>query len=353
MYENPSDPDDEEAGYGYSNGMSQQERDVYYYHSDHLGSTSYITDKDGKATQFVCYKPYGETLVDEHATSYEMPWKFNGKELDAETGLYYYGARYYEPVIALWYGVDALTEKYPSIGSYVYCVVNPVRIIDPNGNEGEDSNATVASTIVNTILSTFPAETRKAVQAKISEISKQKGFDWSKVAIGVETIVGQSTTSVVKGEMTGILGNVIFLGGEDAGYVYSYYGGEIGAGIETSVGTSISLGRSVFVAYNHSNNKEHTLFDGDYKYINSSLGMSTGSLTFGIDLGLVGTLSIAKGEDWSVFSTSIEATAGVGVSTIPTIGATTGKGHVSFLDKSNVGKPKSAIQKIISYGKLL
>ena len=45
MYEKQSDPEDEEAGYGYSNGMSQQERDLFYYHSDHLGSTSYITHR--------------------------------------------------------------------------------------------------------------------------------------------------------------------------------------------------------------------------------------------------------------------------------------------------------------------
>lgn len=135
MYEKPSDPEEEGAGYGYSNAEGLEENDIYFYHSDHLGSTSYITDKDGNATQFVCYKPYGKALVDEHATSFESPWKFNGKELDAETGLYYYGARYYEPVLALWYGVDALTEKYPNMGGYVYCAGNPVRLIDPDGNK--------------------------------------------------------------------------------------------------------------------------------------------------------------------------------------------------------------------------
>ena len=134
----------------YSNGMQQLERDVFYYHSDHLGSTSYITDRNGNATQFVCYKPYGEALVDEHATSFEQPWKFNGKELNAETGLYYYGARYYEPTLALWYGVDALAEKYPSIGGYVYCVGNPVKLVDPDGrkikaskNNSQEYNATI------------------------------------------------------------------------------------------------------------------------------------------------------------------------------------------------------------------
>ena len=135
MYEKPSDPEDEGAGYGYSNDMSQQERDVFYYHSDHLGSTSYITDRDGKASQFVCYKPYGKALVDEHATSFESPWKFNGKELDSETGLYYYGARYYEPVSAMWYGVDALAEKYPNMGGYVYCAGNPVKFVDVDGKK--------------------------------------------------------------------------------------------------------------------------------------------------------------------------------------------------------------------------
>ena len=43
-----------------------------------------------------------------------MPYKFNGKEFDEETGLYYYGARYMNPVTSLWYGVDPLAEKYVS-----------------------------------------------------------------------------------------------------------------------------------------------------------------------------------------------------------------------------------------------
>ena len=79
------------------------------------------------------YLPYGELLVDEHTSSEEMPYKFNGKELDQKTGLYYYGARYMNPVTILWYGVDALAEKYPSIGGYVYCVGNPIKCVDLDG----------------------------------------------------------------------------------------------------------------------------------------------------------------------------------------------------------------------------
>ena len=78
--------------------------------------------------------PYGELLVDEHSSSEEMPYKFNGKELDEETGLYYYGARYMQPVASIWYGVDPLTEKYPTVSGYTYCLGNPIKLVDPDGN---------------------------------------------------------------------------------------------------------------------------------------------------------------------------------------------------------------------------
>ena len=72
---------------------------------------------------------------DEDTSSEEMPYKFNGKELDQETGQYYYGARYMNPVTNLWFGVDALTEKYPTIGGYVYCVGNLIKFVDLDGKD--------------------------------------------------------------------------------------------------------------------------------------------------------------------------------------------------------------------------
>ena len=129
----PEDPDNAQPGYGYVPTDTTNTEEIFFYHSDHLGSTSYITDAKANITQFDAYLPYGELLVDEHTSSEDMPYKFNGKELDQETGLYYYGARYMNPVTSIWYGVDALTEKYPSIGGYVYCAGNPVRLIDPDG----------------------------------------------------------------------------------------------------------------------------------------------------------------------------------------------------------------------------
>lgn len=72
MYEKPSNPEDDGAGYGFKSAGTK-EKDVYFHHSDHLGSTSYITDRDGNVTQFVSHKPYGGAFVDEHAMSFETP----------------------------------------------------------------------------------------------------------------------------------------------------------------------------------------------------------------------------------------------------------------------------------------
>ncbi len=55
--------------------------------------------------------------------------------MDEETGLYYYGARYMNPITSLWYGVDPLAEKFPNIGAYVYCHGNSINMIDPDGKD--------------------------------------------------------------------------------------------------------------------------------------------------------------------------------------------------------------------------
>ena len=132
-WNDPTNPDDPQAGYGYIPNDTTKE-ETFFYHSDHLGSTSYITDDHANITQYDAYLPYGELLVDEHSSSEDLPYKFNGKQFDEETGLYYYGARYMNPVVSFWYGVDPLAEKYQSIGGYVYCIGNPVKYFDPDGN---------------------------------------------------------------------------------------------------------------------------------------------------------------------------------------------------------------------------
>ena len=127
-----SNPDDPQAGYGYIPNDTTKE-ETFFYHSDHLGSTSYITDYKANITQYDAYLPYGELLVDEHSSSEDLLYKFNGKQFDDETGLYYCGARYMNPVTSLWYGVDPLAEKFLSVSVYCYTMCNPINLIDEDG----------------------------------------------------------------------------------------------------------------------------------------------------------------------------------------------------------------------------
>ena len=117
-----------------------QEGDTYekmqfYYHPDHLGSSSYITNLDGEVVQHIEYVPFGEVFVEERNNIWNTPYLFNAKEFDEETGLYYYGARYYEPRLSLWMSVDPLQEKYPNISTYCYAANNPIKFIDSDGRK--------------------------------------------------------------------------------------------------------------------------------------------------------------------------------------------------------------------------
>ena len=131
------------------------ELEQYFFHPDHLGSTSYITNLLGEVSQHMEYFAFGETFVEEHRSSNNSPYKFNGKELDEETGWYYYGARYYDPRVSVLLSVDPLAnmdylmndEAYISgehndgifnsfnHNSYGYCYQNPIKFIDPNGKQ--------------------------------------------------------------------------------------------------------------------------------------------------------------------------------------------------------------------------
>jgi RHS repeat-associated protein len=77
--------------------------------------------------------PFGEVFIEERNNTWNTPYLFNAKELDEDTGLYYYGARYYDPRVSLWLSPDPLAEKYPWISPYVYCRNNPINRIDPTG----------------------------------------------------------------------------------------------------------------------------------------------------------------------------------------------------------------------------
>ncbi|MEM5948949.1 RHS repeat-associated core domain-containing protein [Spirochaetia bacterium 38H-sp] len=134
---------------------------TYYYHSDHVGSAQLVTDYRGEIYERIEYTPYGEVWIESKAGSglYSTPYRFTGNELDEETGLYYYGARYLDPKTSRWISSDPALGEYvpvapvsdearkhnqslPGMGGvynlvnlqlYHYAGNNPVKYIDPDG----------------------------------------------------------------------------------------------------------------------------------------------------------------------------------------------------------------------------
>ena len=121
----------------------QPETDCYWYHPDHLGSSSWITHTDSHAVQHLHYLPWGEDFVNQRTGSFSSMYTFSAKERDSETGLSYFGSRYYSSDLSIWLSVDPMAGKYPSLSPYTYCADNPVKLVDPNGEEivGTDGKA--------------------------------------------------------------------------------------------------------------------------------------------------------------------------------------------------------------------
>ena len=91
--------------------------EIQFFHTDHLGSSAVVTDEDGDILWRTDYGPFGKMIAEE-ATGTPNDYTYTGKELDRETELYYYGARYYDPTIGRFISADRV-EKLPNPYSYV------------------------------------------------------------------------------------------------------------------------------------------------------------------------------------------------------------------------------------------
>ncbi len=136
----------------YNTYDGEERENTFFYHPDHLGSAQLVTDHSGNEYQRLEYTPYGETWMDlksETSLILKLPYKFSAKELDEETGLYYYGARYLDPKYSRWISADPAmnTGEYfsnPDVGMggiynhvnfnlYHYAGNNPINYTDPDG----------------------------------------------------------------------------------------------------------------------------------------------------------------------------------------------------------------------------
>jgi RHS repeat-associated protein len=119
---------------GVENFASKKGTVRYFYHNDHLGSVNVVTDENGNRVQLNEYDPWGG--VSRSEGTIDPTHRFTGKELDPETGLYYYGGRYYDPEISRFISPDPFVqspENPQNLNRYSYVINNPQRFIDPSG----------------------------------------------------------------------------------------------------------------------------------------------------------------------------------------------------------------------------
>ena len=120
-----------------SEPLFQGTRILYWYHPDYVSNVDLVTDVNGEAYEQFLYNAWGECLhhwTSNSSNSWSSPYRFNSKELDPETGMHYYGARFHNPKLSIWLSVDKYSHKGPGLSPYIYSANNPIMLIDLDGN---------------------------------------------------------------------------------------------------------------------------------------------------------------------------------------------------------------------------
>lgn len=146
------------------------------------------------------YLPFGELMAEQSVADFTTPYKFNGKELDTETGMYDFGARYYDPSIGIWMSVDPLADKMPQWSPYNYVFNSPINLTDPTGMSPDCDDcpmkttgptAEITATRGPTISQDNTVIAPLAMPSRINEIRGENGDDHWKIkggATGTEYI---------------------------------------------------------------------------------------------------------------------------------------------------------------------
>ena len=207
-------------------------RQYHYYHADRLQNAQFITNAKGEQYEHIEYTPYGELwtyksktamlflttynnflakqpagLIEETAPGIDkLPFRFTGKELDEETGLYYYGARYLDPKYSRWLSGDPALNDYipkapidddakkhnenlPGMGGvynvinlhlYHYSNNNPLAYIDPDGRKSRPISSNELS-YIKEILGTIGKNINDNVTIKSSPINGSVSLAWKTI----------------------------------------------------------------------------------------------------------------------------------------------------------------------------
>jgi RHS repeat-associated protein len=95
-----------------------------------------MTDADGDLVQHHGYMPFGNERFQDNTDAFSVTNRYTGQQLDEETGLYFYGSRYYDPELARFIQPDSIGQgaSSQSLNRYTYCINNPLKFTDPTGH---------------------------------------------------------------------------------------------------------------------------------------------------------------------------------------------------------------------------
>ena len=233
-----------------------EQANTYYYHGDHLGSAQLVTDPDGQEYEHLEYTPYGELWVEKTRDGIDaIPFRFTGKELDPETGLYYYGARYLDPKTSVWLSADPALGEYvpgaptdeearkrngnlPGMGGvfntvnlhlYHYAGNNPIKYTDPDGKA------------VNVLAGAFIGAVVSASMNVISQYASAK-MSGSSFQLDVNQTLAAAAGGAVAGAITSGASAVASLCYQPTAQVATAVGGAIAGSAGSVVSTIVENG---------------------------------------------------------------------------------------------------------------
>ena len=153
--------------------------EIKYNLEDHLGSSTLLLDTEGVLVSSEEYYPFGETSFGSFA---KKRYRFCGKEKDEESGLYYYGLRYYNPWTCRFLSVDPMSYITPGISPYCYANCTPIKMNDPTGAKAEDAPKTISGENINPPLSNVSGgKNQRRIDRAKKRLEDGKESKWSMI----------------------------------------------------------------------------------------------------------------------------------------------------------------------------
>ncbi len=196
-----------------------------------------------------------------------------------------------------------MSDKYPSLSPYVYCANNPVKLVDPNGEELTDDIVIHGKNNSSITIKTELVDWNFDVDL---DFRGNYEVNPDNVAIGYEYGVDASGRAGVGTSYNAYKQSVMFLGGSYAGYWYDYIGGEAQVDASLSAAGNIGVHKNMFIAINN-NPAAYNPKDFAGEYSGASLSLSWRALA---GISVDGQFATSKDGTWNVISLGLSGSIG-------------------------------------------